>query len=265
MQNGITSRIYQAWSRRGSWENPEGYAHQAVTQAVLSSARRRWWGERPTAELPEPKRARFGHVDTGRRRAGCVASGLADVAGEAALSGRCWARSPGHARGRGRGGDATSGRERASLTSRGPQALRSQLGESSEVNSRGRRCHEPARTRNCGGGLPIWRSRRARGNLLPAVLRQIPHAEPRHRRALPGEGRAAALPAAAVVITLVVGIALAMHMCQRPAPQDGPASNKADHAVTGPPSLRGVGGFAGSGCAPSRQYPAGTPALPLLS
>ena len=47
-------RIYQAWSRRGSWDNPEGYAHQVVTRVVLSSARRRWWGELPTAELPEP-------------------------------------------------------------------------------------------------------------------------------------------------------------------------------------------------------------------
>ena len=34
-------------------ENPEGYAHQVVTRVVLSSARRRWWGELPTAELPE--------------------------------------------------------------------------------------------------------------------------------------------------------------------------------------------------------------------
>ena len=104
-------RIYQAWSRRGSWENPEGYAHQVVTRVVLSSARRRWWGELPTAELPEPNGARFRHVDTGRRRAGCVASGLADVAGEAALRGGV-ALLPGHARGRGRRGDAMSSRER---------------------------------------------------------------------------------------------------------------------------------------------------------
>jgi RNA polymerase sigma-70 factor (sigma-E family) len=46
-------RIYRAWSWRASWENPEGYAHQVVTRVVLSSARRRWWGERPTADLPE--------------------------------------------------------------------------------------------------------------------------------------------------------------------------------------------------------------------
>ena len=63
---------------------------------------------------------------------------------------------------------------------------------------------------------------------LPAVMRHA-HAEPRHRRALPAGRRKWSL-AAAVVITLVVGIALAMQMCQRPAPQDGPASNKADHA-----------------------------------
>lgn len=46
-------RIYRAWSRHGSWENPQAYAHQVVTRVVLSSARRRWWGERPTAELLE--------------------------------------------------------------------------------------------------------------------------------------------------------------------------------------------------------------------
>jgi RNA polymerase sigma-70 factor (sigma-E family) len=46
-------RIYQAWPRRASWENPAGYAHQVVTRVVLSSVRRRWWGERPTADLPD--------------------------------------------------------------------------------------------------------------------------------------------------------------------------------------------------------------------
>jgi RNA polymerase sigma-70 factor (sigma-E family) len=53
-------RIYRAWSRRGSWENPEGYAHQVVTRVVLSSARRRWWDERPTADLPERGEQRSG-------------------------------------------------------------------------------------------------------------------------------------------------------------------------------------------------------------
>jgi hypothetical protein len=99
---------------------------------------------------------------------------------------------------------------------------------------------------------------------LPAVMPRT-HAEPRHRPAFPAGRRKWSL-AAAVVITLIVGIALAMQMCQRPAPQDRPASNKADQAVTGPPAPRGVGGFAGAGCATVAETPqAGTPALPLLS
>jgi RNA polymerase sigma-70 factor (sigma-E family) len=46
-------RIYRAWSRRAAWESPEAYAHQVVTRVVLSSSQRRWWGERPTDDLPE--------------------------------------------------------------------------------------------------------------------------------------------------------------------------------------------------------------------
>lgn len=99
---------------------------------------------------------------------------------------------------------------------------------------------------------------------LPAVMRRT-HAEPQHRRALPAGRRKWSL-AAAVVMTLVVGIALAGHMCQRSARQDGPASNKADQAVIRSPAPAGVGGFVGSGCATVARIPeAGTPALPWLS
>ena len=45
--------MYRVWAQRHAWENPAGYAHRVVTRAVLASARRRWRGERPTAELPE--------------------------------------------------------------------------------------------------------------------------------------------------------------------------------------------------------------------
>src|SRR6478672_8748832 len=99
---------------------------------------------------------------------------------------------------------------------------------------------------------------------LPAVMPRT-HAEPRHRPAFPAGRRKWSL-AAAVVITLIVGIALAVHMCQRHAPQDGPASNKADHALVRPPGPVRVGGFVGSGCATAAPIPeAGTPAPPLLS
>jgi RNA polymerase sigma-70 factor (sigma-E family) len=53
-------RIYRAWSRRATWENPEGYAQQVVTRVVLSSVRRRWWGERPTDHLPDVAEASSG-------------------------------------------------------------------------------------------------------------------------------------------------------------------------------------------------------------
>ena len=52
VQTALT-RIYLAWSRRDSWENPGAYAHQVVTRVVLSSSRRRWWGERPTGDVME--------------------------------------------------------------------------------------------------------------------------------------------------------------------------------------------------------------------
>jgi RNA polymerase sigma-70 factor (sigma-E family) len=128
-------RIYQAWSRRASWENPEGYAHQMVTRVVLSSARRRWWGELPTAELPEPNGRGSGtsiqavdERDALRRalltlpvkqRSAVVLRYYLDMPeAEVAAAMQCPVGSV------------------KSLTSRGLQALRSQLGESSEINSR---------------------------------------------------------------------------------------------------------------------------------
>ena len=128
-------RIYQAWSRRDSWENPEGYAHQVVTRVVLSSARRRWWGELPTAELPEDTERGTGtpiqavdERDALRRalltlpvkqRSAVVLRYYLDMPeAEVAAAMQCPIGSV------------------KSLTSRGLQALRSQLGESSEVNSR---------------------------------------------------------------------------------------------------------------------------------
>jgi hypothetical protein len=100
---------------------------------------------------------------------------------------------------------------------------------------------------------------------LPAVMRHA-HAEPRQRRAFLPEGRRKWSIAAAVVITLVVGIALAMHKCQRPAPDDGPASNQAEHARVRPLGPAPIGQFVGSSCATVAPIPeASTPALPELS
>lgn len=56
VQTALT-RIYLAWARRSSWASPEAYAHRVVARVVLSSARRRWWGERAAGDLPEPPAA----------------------------------------------------------------------------------------------------------------------------------------------------------------------------------------------------------------
>ena len=47
------ARVYQAWSRRHTWTAREAYARQVLVNVVLTSRRRRWWGERPQADLPE--------------------------------------------------------------------------------------------------------------------------------------------------------------------------------------------------------------------
>ncbi|NHC43764.1 SigE family RNA polymerase sigma factor [Motilibacter aurantiacus] len=50
-------KTLQAWDRldlHGEGGNgAEAYTRTVMTHAVWRSARRRWWGERPTAELPE--------------------------------------------------------------------------------------------------------------------------------------------------------------------------------------------------------------------
>lgn len=52
VQTALT-RLYRVWDRRRAWAEPEAYARRIVTNVVLSSARRRWWGERPVEAVPE--------------------------------------------------------------------------------------------------------------------------------------------------------------------------------------------------------------------
>lgn len=52
VQTALT-RLYLAWDRRAEWGDPLAYARRIVSNVVLSSARRRWWGERPPERLPE--------------------------------------------------------------------------------------------------------------------------------------------------------------------------------------------------------------------
>ncbi|MGI8695624.1 MAG: SigE family RNA polymerase sigma factor [Mycobacteriales bacterium] len=56
VQTALT-RIYLAWSRRGCWDDRDAYARKVVTNVVLSASARRWRGEQPTGELPEPAAA----------------------------------------------------------------------------------------------------------------------------------------------------------------------------------------------------------------
>ncbi len=49
VQTALT-RVYQKWDRV---DVPLAYARRALVTAHIDSTRRRWWGERPTDQLPE--------------------------------------------------------------------------------------------------------------------------------------------------------------------------------------------------------------------
>jgi RNA polymerase sigma-70 factor (sigma-E family) len=48
------SRCFAAWSRVRGADDPEAYAYRVLVNGVARGRRRRWWGEVPHAELPEP-------------------------------------------------------------------------------------------------------------------------------------------------------------------------------------------------------------------
>ena len=50
-------KIYSAWPRRHDWDNRDAYARRVLVNTALSARRRRWAGERATADLPEPRPA----------------------------------------------------------------------------------------------------------------------------------------------------------------------------------------------------------------
>lgn len=49
VQTALT-RVYLKWDRI---DTPLAYARKALVSAHIDSSRRRWWGEKPTSELPE--------------------------------------------------------------------------------------------------------------------------------------------------------------------------------------------------------------------
>ncbi|GAA5039986.1 hypothetical protein GCM10023317_96340 [Actinopolymorpha pittospori] len=46
-------KLWFAWPRVSA-EMPEAYVRRVLARAAARSAKRRWWGERPTEQLPEP-------------------------------------------------------------------------------------------------------------------------------------------------------------------------------------------------------------------
>jgi RNA polymerase sigma-70 factor (sigma-E family) len=51
-QTALT-RCYAAWPRVRRAQDPDAYVHRVLINALVDSRRRRWWGEAPTAVLPE--------------------------------------------------------------------------------------------------------------------------------------------------------------------------------------------------------------------
>ena len=46
-------KSYVSWGRVSRADDRDGYVYRVLLNAFRDSRRRRWWGERPTAELPE--------------------------------------------------------------------------------------------------------------------------------------------------------------------------------------------------------------------
>ncbi len=47
-------RCLVKWSRVRAADDRDAYVHRILVNTLVSARRRRWWGERPTADLPEP-------------------------------------------------------------------------------------------------------------------------------------------------------------------------------------------------------------------
>ncbi|MBA8802225.1 RNA polymerase sigma-70 factor (sigma-E family) [Nocardioides ginsengisegetis] len=48
------AKCYFAWARVSRAQDPDAYVHRVLINTLTDSRRRRWWGESPAAELPEP-------------------------------------------------------------------------------------------------------------------------------------------------------------------------------------------------------------------
>jgi RNA polymerase sigma-70 factor (sigma-E family) len=48
------ARCYAAWPKVARADNRDAYVYRMLVNALTDSRRRHWWGERPTADLPDP-------------------------------------------------------------------------------------------------------------------------------------------------------------------------------------------------------------------
>lgn len=51
------ARCYVSWPKVSRADNRDAYVYRMLVNALTDSRRRRWWGERPTAVLPEPPKS----------------------------------------------------------------------------------------------------------------------------------------------------------------------------------------------------------------
>lgn len=47
-------KVWSHWGRVRAAAEPDAYVYRILLNTLATSRRRRWWGERPTADLPEP-------------------------------------------------------------------------------------------------------------------------------------------------------------------------------------------------------------------
>ncbi|HSS67732.1 MAG TPA: SigE family RNA polymerase sigma factor [Nocardioidaceae bacterium] len=47
-------RCYRSWRSVSDATDPDAYVYRVVVNTLMTSRKRRWWGERPTAAVPEP-------------------------------------------------------------------------------------------------------------------------------------------------------------------------------------------------------------------
>lgn len=69
-------RCYGAWWRVQRADDPDAYVYRVLLNCLASSRRRRWWGERPSDDLPEA--AARDHADAAAVRA-AVTTALAGL------------------------------------------------------------------------------------------------------------------------------------------------------------------------------------------